>query len=82
MNYIKDRIARGITRPSTFETVMPGWNGEESMMGYVIRTRREREARAKARRDRIRNVLIVANLVVWPVAGLVAVALVQSLFPW
>jgi hypothetical protein len=62
---------------SIVEEVMPGWNGNESIVAYVIRQRREREAKATARRARIRRWLIVGNLITWPLAGLVAIKCVE-----
>lgn len=82
MNAITNRIARGITRPSAFEEAMPGWNGEESIMAYVIRTRKQREAAAAAKAKRVREWLMFANLIVWPLAGLAAVAFVERAIPW
>jgi hypothetical protein len=65
-------------RDSIIEHAMPGWNGNESIVGYIIRKRdAEREARAIriARRNRI---LLLINLTGWPLAALATVALTQA----
>lgn len=70
-NFITDRIARGITRPSCFEIAMPDWDGTESTVAYVIRKRNERRI---AQAMRVRRIWTCLSLLLLPVALLVGLA--------
>lgn len=60
--------------PDIISDVMPGWNGRESIVGYIIRQKREERIRvAQQRKARI----ILCNVVLWPLAALATVVLVS-----
>lgn len=64
-----------LTTPSdVISDVMPGWNGRESIVAYIIRQKCEERIRvAQERKARI----ILCNVVLWPLAALATVVLVS-----
>lgn len=59
--------------------IMPGWNGRESIVAYIIRTRREQRLANAARLERRRLILTIANLALWPAVAYLAIRLVETL---
>lgn len=62
-------------RPSIIETIMPGWNGNESIVGYIIRNRNEQRER-KAKRARL---IRLACITLWPCAALATVIALEPI---
>lgn len=78
MNFIQDRLARGVTRPSAFEVAMPGWDGEESIVAWSIRMREIRRRREAARKARN----MVTAILMLPVALLAGVEIGLIVAGW